>query len=225
MAISFPLDLPTAGAIRRAARRLVPQQARSPTRGGFPQSIDLGVPLWRIEYETTHLTADAFGIWDSFINLVLAGGGGYFKAEQPRLAYPIGRPAGYDGTVKAGTADPFLGSGTIDNVDLSLSRVRLTGLPNTAAFSPGLKQGDVVSIAHTTAGRGLYQVAADVTSDSGGLCTLLDLRPAPTARVANGAAYTIVRPWFEAQIDDKSIQVRDETGLRSFAFTAWQIIR
>lgn len=224
MSINFPLALPPSARVSEAPRILDERDSESVTRGGYPSGVNLAVPLWGVRYATAELKLSELLEWEAFFS-DLNGSLGYFKAVHPGREFPIGRPNGYAGTVRAGTADPFDGTGTIDNVDLTLSRVRLLGLPATGAFAPGLARGDVVSIAHTTQGRGLYRVNAASTSDSEGRCTLLDLRPALSARVANGAAFTIVDPWFEARVVKGSRQIVDTIESRRVSFTAEQILR
>lgn len=224
MTISYPLSLPATARVREAPRVLDPRDSVAPTRGGYPSGVNLAVPLWTMRYATADLTLEEFLDWEAFFS-DLNGSLGFFKAVHPGRQYPVGRPAGYAGSVRAGGATPFDGTGTIDNVDLTLSRVRLLTLPNAAGFAPGLKRGDMVSIAHTVQGRGMYRIREAATSDADGRCTLVDLRPAITTRVANGAAFTIVDPWFEARMVKDTLEIVDTIESRRIAFTAEQIIR
>lgn len=222
MAITYPLDMPTRPRIASAPRLLKFNEARPEGAGGYPISVELGVPLWTIAYETTELSRRQFLEWEAWLDM-MRGGVGYFKAIHPARKYPVTRPQGYAGSVKVSDGTPFDGTGVIDSVNIPNSRVRLTGLPNLAGWS-GLAIGDVVSIAMTTQGRQLFRVTAANTQGAG-VATLNDLVPLVTARIANGAAYTLVDPWFEATVDAGSIQKTDTTTSRRISFSATQILR
>lgn len=225
MAITYPLDMP--GALRAAEVRmqLVPMEATSPVRGGFPTALQLGTPLWRASYRSAQLTRAQLYEVEAWLDS-LRGAIGWFKAHHPGRVYPLGhRTAGWAGKVAAGTSDAFDGTGTIDAVSTSLSRVRLNGLPNVAGFAPGLVAGDVVSIALSGQGRQLFRVTTGGNANNSGLLTLEDLVPAVTARVVDGAAYTLTAPWFEATVDPGSVQITDAVDQRSVAFSATQVIR
>lgn len=224
MAITYPLDLPTTARINNAPRLLTFREANPKTQGGYPTVISLGVPLWEISYDTAQLTKAQLVEWEAWIDS-LSGGIGYFKAIHPGRTYPVGRPQGYAGSVRVSDGSPFDGTGTIDSVSIPLSRIRLTGLPNLAGWAPGLTRGDVVSVALSSQGRQLFRVNANNVGTGTGFATIIDLVPSVNARIVNGAAYTIVDPWFEAQIVPGSLSIVDTVRERNVSFKAVQIIR
>lgn len=224
MAITYPLELPTTLRVVESPRLIDWRETVSPNRGGTPGGINLARPLWRISYSSAELTKEQLGALEAWRDSMF-GSLGYFKALHPDRKYPIGRPQGYDGVVIAGTSDPFDGTGTIDNVLTTSSRIRLTGLPHTNNFLPGLLPGDVISVATSGGGRQLFRTPTGGNASGAGLLSLTDWLPAVTANIVDGAAYTVVDPWFEAQIDPGSFQVVDGLETKRVQFSATQILR
>lgn len=224
MAITYPLDLPASIKVVESPRLIDWRETVSPNRGGTPGGINLARPLWRISYATTELTKAELGEIEAWRDSMY-GTLGYFKALHADRKYPLGRPQGYTGVVKAGTATPFDGTGTISAVNTSLSRLTLSGLPATADWAPGLLKGDVVSVATSGGGRQLFRATAAGAGNGSGVLQLDDWVPAVTANIEVGAAFTIVDPWFEAQIDPGSLQVVDGLENKRVQFTATQILR
>jgi hypothetical protein len=224
MAITYPLDMPAALRVAEVQMRLAPMEAVSPVRGAYPTAVQLGTPFWRVSYRTPHLTRAQLLEVEAWLDS-LRGSLGWFKATHPGRRYPLGHPAGWAGKTVSGSATAFDGTGTIDSVSTSLSRIRLNGLPAAGQFSPGLAAGDVISVALSGQGRQLFRVTTGGNATAGGTLSLSDLVPSVTARVVDGAAFTITAPWFEATVDPGSVQIVDGIDQRSVAFSASQVLR
>lgn len=209
MAFTYPLDLPASARISSQPRMVDWGDAYNPNRGGRPSGVNVASPLWTVDYETSELTEAELFEWEVWYNS-LKGVAGYFKAIHTGRKYPRTYPTGFDGLLIYGTADPFLGVGTIDNIVTSTQRFRLNGLPRPPVFY--LVKGDCVSVASATGGRRLFQLSADVNSNATGQATLLDVLPLVTTEIASGAAYTLVDPWFEAVVIPGSWQIIEKKG-------------
>ncbi len=216
MTITYPRDLPS-NRIASARMRLTRRVARAPLRGGGTQAVEVGSPVWAVDYETAALSRAQAGVWESWLD-TLRGGTQLFKARDPRRSYALRYPAGYGGLVVAGGSTPFSGSGTLSAVGGGGATATLGGLPSAFEISVG----DQLSVAY--AGRQhFHRVSEAVTADGSGAATV-SVEPLVLPGYATGESVLLLRPWFLAVVDESSIDVSsDINGRTQVRFSASQV--
>lgn len=191
--------------------------ARRPLRGGGPQAVEIGSPLWVADFETAALSRAQAGLWESWLD-TLRGGTQLFKARDPRRSYALRSPAGYEGLAVAGGSTPFSGSGTLSAVGGGGATVTIGGLP--ASFE--ISVGDQLSIAY--AGRQHFHRVSDGAISNGAGSATVSVEPLVLPGYATGEAVLLLRPWFLASVDESSIEVSaDINGRTQVRFSASQV--
>lgn len=201
MSITFPRDLPSSSRIASCVLDLDRQTMRAPTLGGAIQRVEVGVPLWRVSYETVAMVETEGEAWTAW-GASLRGGARLFKAVNPLRRYGLAYRAGLTGLVRAGTATAFDGTAPISSVGGSLDTLTLTTLP--AAYE--VKAGDMLSLGYASGAQGLHRVIENATANGSGSVTVT-IEPTVKAGGASGRTASLVLPWFKAVLEG-DVQVR-----------------
>ena len=136
MALTFPRDLPDGiGFAPPTEFEPMVRQARSSTRGGQPQAVELAPALWRMKFTTRPLEEAEAEVMRSWLQS-LRGGVKLFKAYDPLRAYPLAYPAGFGALTRHG-GGAFDGTATLSAVAPTLDSITLSTLPSTFAVAVG----------------------------------------------------------------------------------------
>lgn len=217
MTIAFPRELPDPGGLRGASFDLRYAQARALARGGLPQVIEIGRPLWDARYETYALAETQVAAWEAW-TASLRGGRRLFRAWHPLRRYGLAYRSGYDGMTRAG-GGAFDGTATLASVGAALDTMTISGLPAGLVISAG----DMLSFAHVAV-QSLHRVVEGATASGGGGATVAvepEIIPSPPAN----AAVSLVKAWCNAVIDPSTMQLRWTSDRRAIVtFQAMQAL-
>lgn len=121
MAITYPRTLPDVAKFTKAAFNIERIVERTSFRDGSQQRVEIGMPMWKVQYTTRPLDRDEVdelkAWWDS-----LRGGLKTFYAYPAERPYPVNYPNGFtdlEATATALAFAPFPDSAVLTIVDVS----------------------------------------------------------------------------------------------------------
>lgn len=209
-ALTFPADLIENGVFWRRSFRLAYRQELSRVAGGVTIRRNLGRPLWRSEFSTRRLSANAISRIRASIDS-LDGGIFTFIGYDPARCRPIAYPS------KGAWFDGFSGVARLASIYEDNKRIDIDQLPEGYMISTG----DLINVGAYR----LYSVVRGAVANSSGVASDVEVRPWLYPNTNVGDEVRLLRPSCRMAInpDELTEDVDIASGRGTYTFTAWEV--